>query len=315
MRQWRVGSFSMGLALILFGVLIMVGQVRGWGTSLEIAVRWWPVVLILVGVEVLLANALSGQDKPFIRYDWFGVLVTLCVVLCTAGVYTLTAVGVLPAIQSALTSTVYSVELPETSVSIDRDVSKVVVTAEDAEVEIRAAVPEKPGQMVIFGDGRVSASSEEDAINWAKGARVVSRKHGTTLYLSLKPPARRDGLGHVTSQHRWIILAPADRPIEFSELGTARVVARGLSVGWSVQASGPVAVELSPSDDVRLLASSVSPEMISGNVAWSTVEGYQERTDSAHGWSGKVAKTAAVGSGRHVLRIDTSGEIRVTVGD
>lgn len=315
MRQWRVGSISMGLALILFGVLIMVGQIRGWGTSLEIAVRWWPLVLILVGIEVLVASALAGQDKAFIRYDWFGVLVTLFIVLCSAGLYTLTAAGVLPAVQSALASAVYSVELPEESIRVDRDVSKVVVTAEDGEVEIRAAVQEEPGLMVIFGDGRVSASSEEEAMNWAKGARVVTRKHGTALYVSLKPPARRHGLGHVTAEHRWVILAPPDRAIEFSSLGTTRVVARGLKASWTVKARGPVAVDLSPSDDVRVLASTVSPDLISGNVAWSTVEGYEEPGDPAMNWPGKAAKTATLGNGRQVLRIDTLAEVCITVSD
>lgn len=315
MRQWRVGSISMGLTLVLFGVLIMVGQIRGWGTSLEIAIRWWPVVLILAGAEVLLASALAGQEKPYIRYDWFGVLVTLFVVLCSTGLYTLTATGVLPAVQSALVSAVYSVELPEECVRIDGDVKRVVVTAEDSEVEIRASAPEEPGLMVIFGDGRVSASSEEEAMNWAKGARVVSRKHGTTLYVSLKPPARRYGLGHVTAEHRWVILAPADRSIEFSSLGATRVVARGLEASWTVNARGSVAVDLGPSDDIRVLASTRFPDMISGDVAWSTVEGYDEPKDPAMNLSGRVAKTATLGNGRHVLRIDTLGEVRVTVSD
>lgn len=72
MREWRVGSLSMGITLLLIGISIAVSI---WsGTDALNALLWVaPVVFILLGAELLIHLKLSGKEKPVMRYDWMSM--------------------------------------------------------------------------------------------------------------------------------------------------------------------------------------------------------------------------------------------------
>ena len=73
----RVGTFTFGVTLVVCGLWMLLSLL------LPDADLWWmiklsPLVLIVLGVEVLLASRSGGK----IRYDWVGMV--LCFVLVTA---------------------------------------------------------------------------------------------------------------------------------------------------------------------------------------------------------------------------------------
>ena len=43
MRQWRVGSFSMGLVLVLLGIGLLLYQLKGAPAALDLIFNWWPL--------------------------------------------------------------------------------------------------------------------------------------------------------------------------------------------------------------------------------------------------------------------------------
>jgi len=68
MRCWRAGSITLGLALLAFGIAMLICNFFGVYTILDI-VMWWPVLLIVLGCEVLASLFLSG-DKPLkVKFD------------------------------------------------------------------------------------------------------------------------------------------------------------------------------------------------------------------------------------------------------
>ncbi|NLL52509.1 MAG: hypothetical protein GX248_07395 [Peptococcaceae bacterium] len=86
MRKWRVGTFSMGLILIAAGILLLAAEL--WGLNgAYLIVRWWPVILIVLGIEILAYVILSKEEQPKIKYDGLSIFLVIVVILISCGVY------------------------------------------------------------------------------------------------------------------------------------------------------------------------------------------------------------------------------------
>lgn len=76
----RVGTFTLGLALIVGGALLLAKIV--WpGLNVLLLLQFSPVVLIALGAEMLLAAAKPGEK---LRYDWLSIFVSF-LLICGAG--------------------------------------------------------------------------------------------------------------------------------------------------------------------------------------------------------------------------------------
>jgi hypothetical protein len=91
MRQWRVGTISMGILLITIGVLLIFQRVNGI-SSVAFILRWWPIVLILIGIEVLTYAYFSKQDSPKIKYDGLSIFIVIILIIFSVGAYTLSSI-------------------------------------------------------------------------------------------------------------------------------------------------------------------------------------------------------------------------------
>ena len=65
-KMHRVGTMTLGSVLIIFGILFLL-RIFLNGISYELIFRLWPIILILLGVEVLIANVRRKDEK--IIYD------------------------------------------------------------------------------------------------------------------------------------------------------------------------------------------------------------------------------------------------------
>jgi len=53
MKNKRVGTISMAIVLIGFGILIFIAQINKL-SAVELAIKFWPGILILLGIEILI---------------------------------------------------------------------------------------------------------------------------------------------------------------------------------------------------------------------------------------------------------------------
>lgn len=80
-RTHRVGSITLGSALVLFGILFLVHLFVPVLTY-EIIFHIWPCIFILLGIEILLAN--RKKNVEFV-YDGKAVFLTITInLLCHA---------------------------------------------------------------------------------------------------------------------------------------------------------------------------------------------------------------------------------------
>ncbi len=82
LRERRVGTFTFGVTLVAAG-LAMTAALFFPALDLRLFLRFSPLVLILLGTEVLLSSRKEGRMK----YDWLGMLLSFFLVLLALGVF------------------------------------------------------------------------------------------------------------------------------------------------------------------------------------------------------------------------------------
>jgi len=79
-RSRRVGSVTFGLTLILFGVLFLVHIVAP-SLHYEMIFELWPVVFVLLGIEILVENHRSNALNCRFIYDFPAIIMLLMLLL------------------------------------------------------------------------------------------------------------------------------------------------------------------------------------------------------------------------------------------
>ena len=80
LRVRRVGSVTFGLTLILFGILFLIHMALP-SLNYEVIFQFWPVVFILLGVEMLVENHKSSAEKCKFVYDFPAILMLVIMLL------------------------------------------------------------------------------------------------------------------------------------------------------------------------------------------------------------------------------------------
>lgn len=86
MRKWRVGTISMGILLVATGLLLLLSELQGLSGAAMI-LRWWPVILIVLGIEILAYIILSREEQPKVKFDGLSIFLVIFIVLVSSGVY------------------------------------------------------------------------------------------------------------------------------------------------------------------------------------------------------------------------------------
>lgn len=82
MKTRRVGSLTCGIMLVLIGALCLL-HIFLPALHYEYILRGWPIILILVGIEMLLANVNSSESLE-IKYDFAAVVLVFLLVIFAA---------------------------------------------------------------------------------------------------------------------------------------------------------------------------------------------------------------------------------------
>ncbi|MDD3889484.1 MAG: hypothetical protein PHR65_06145, partial [Syntrophomonadaceae bacterium] len=80
MRQWRVGTLSMGLLLIVLGAGLIFAQVNKVAV-IDVLLNWWPLLFILLGAEVLVQIGLNKDEVIKVKYDIFSIIIVFIIVM------------------------------------------------------------------------------------------------------------------------------------------------------------------------------------------------------------------------------------------
>lgn len=98
MKNKRVGTISMGIVLIFFGILIFISQVNNF-SAVEMFVKFWPGILIILGFEILYYVYTDKSEEIKIKYDGFSIFVVTIILIVNICIYGLIETGIMDLVE------------------------------------------------------------------------------------------------------------------------------------------------------------------------------------------------------------------------
>jgi len=86
MRRWRVGTISMGVLLVATGLLLFISELNGTNGA-GMILRWWPMILVVLGIEILAYVVFSREEQPKIKFDGLSIFLAVLIILVSTGIY------------------------------------------------------------------------------------------------------------------------------------------------------------------------------------------------------------------------------------
>ncbi|WNQ11526.1 hypothetical protein MJA45_00125 [Paenibacillus aurantius] len=212
MKRWRVGTFSMGAALLLMGLSLLMSIGSG-KDSAGLLLDWWPVIFLLLGGEILLHLFLSKEEKSMVSYDLFSLFIVGTLVAAGIGMAVLTSTGLVQELRMAAGRVERTRELPYIKQAVPAEVEKIVIQSAIPALKVDT-MPDK--ELHLFGSYRVMDEDKETAAGPSVTEQEVAsvRTVGRTLYVQVKELPRKRGLVDGYPSETATLVLPAGIPVE-----------------------------------------------------------------------------------------------------
>lgn len=268
MRKWRVGSISMGLSLVMLGLLLFLSRVQD-KPVIEPFMIWWPVIMIILGLEIVVHLFLSRQDHPILRYDILSIVFVGMIGTVGIAFTLLTSSGLFQELEAAVAAETHTYELPSVERPLGQGVERVVVEPGRRAINLEAA----EGEMVhVFGTYRATVSKAGEPPIQSASDYLMTKTVGDTLYIELKEPSHKEGPFQTHPDMEATLIIPANVRLEvrgnYNEIDLSALT---LQDDWLIENAGQVRVHLRDQHNLQLTALSRSP-LDEVNHPWDEVE-------------------------------------------
>ncbi|MFC7682085.1 hypothetical protein [Paenibacillus sp. GCM10028914] len=183
-RQWRVGTLSMGISLLLLGLLVLTSQWKGVEVF-DTALKWWPIIFILLGIEIV-GYTLFFRKGEFVKYDVFSILLIGFLTICCIGMAALSSTGIMDHIRRETGAIYKTVQIPEINMDVPSGVTKIIVQGSYMyNVKKDASSSNK---LLVFGS---LLTKDEELIKGDNMSTLIETKlAGNILYVNVAEPPR-----------------------------------------------------------------------------------------------------------------------------
>ncbi|SDK17537.1 hypothetical protein [Sediminibacillus albus] len=281
MRKWRVGSISMGAALIMLGVIVMLAQFNEWNET-DILLTWFPLILVILGVEIVLYISMSKQEQPVVKYDILSIIFITCLGGIALILFISASTGVLEMVKTTVQAEEVEGTLPAIEHPVNQEVKKVVLeSAEAVTVETN-----NTSNIHIFGTYQSSSINMEKGIK--PGDVAAFHQVGDTLYVEMLQAPTRPMFGYDDSEFSATVSIPGDIETEVrSWVAAAHLNLANMKNNWSLTDVDQVYLTDTDNADVKLTTEDVWEEEAASN------------------------QTNTFGEGTHQLQIDTANQLHI----
>lgn len=262
MKIKRVGTISMGVVLIAFGVILFLSQINKF-SALNIVLKLWPVILILIGLEILWCRYASRDESTVIKYDLFSIFIVLVILIANIGIFAVSESGLINRFQGMLLSSNYNIDKSINEYMVDGSINKIIIDNANNLV-IRATSGSK-----ISGISKLSvyASSKEEADELASSDDMRYEKSGDILYVYYSNNVKNN---YSYSNIRNLeIFLPDNIDVEVMNCYNLDLIYSGFNNKWTFDGVNSLNVRLDKTSNIDVRAFVESADSLSGNIKWS----------------------------------------------
>lgn len=258
MKIKRVGTFSMGIVLIAFGVIIFLSQISMF-SALSTVLKTWPVILILMGIEILYYRYLSKDDSVVIKYDMFSIFVIFIILFVNIGIFTIKESGLINRVMSVN----YNIDTAINEYIIDESINKIVINDANNLV-IRATEDSK-----ISGISKLNiyASSKEEANELTNLDNIRYEKSGNTLHVY--PVKNTNDYYSYSNTRNLDIFLPENIDVEVINCYNMDLIYEDFDNEWVFDRVSNINIRLDKISNVSIKAFVESVDYLNGNINWS----------------------------------------------
>lgn len=304
MKKRRVGTLSLGIFLIGLGSLLFYAQFNE-KNALEIAVNWWPVLLFLLGVEVLWYTYSAKEEAPKIKYDFFSIFVIFLFLIISMGVYGLSQTRLTSHLNAWLSAQEFQLQTSPEEVTLDETIKKIVLDVPSSDLRLRTGTED---HVMIFGEAYVTAENRTMAEKLIAPKMLVDRKVGDTLYLSFNLPLATNNSAYYARMEEITLIVPADRSLEVKSNRRLEVDVTGLKNRLLIEGRGNTELKVPAQSDYAITASVEAEHCLQGNAEWTVLDKKRgEEEQEQKGNPSPIQGELTFGEGRYKINILSSG--------
>jgi hypothetical protein len=304
MRTWRVGTFSMGAALLFLGVFLLLSRMLDMDFGYAM-MSWWPIILVILGAEILLFLLFSKQEKPYLKYDFLSIL--FVGILGTAGIgfAAVSSTGILDKVDEVVNREERTFDLPEFNEKLD-GIKRIIVQTGNSPITIEGASGK---DVSMFGTYRALTGEKEKPIS-KSSEYVSSHRNGDSLYITVKDlPNVTAGPFESHASMDATLLVPMGVKLEVTGNGNSVTMKpRQLMSDWSVDQVSHVSLYIQEESSLKVDAFDIQDLQGSGG-DWQVMK--EEKSSAAEGEysdsdGSRKDATFQSGGGEHRISISNS---------
>lgn len=305
LRTWRVGTISMGASLLFLGIFLLLSQFAGFSLS-HIMISWWPIILIVLGVEILAYIFLSRKEKPLLKYDFLSIFFVGIIGMVGIGFAILSSTGLLDAIDDSLSQEEKTFELPTLTEKVDASIKRIVLDADQYPVKIEGTASQ---EVTMFGTYTASIAKGKKLVSKVEDYLSVQQK-GDTLFVSVKRlPSETGPFHHYYAQLEATVLIPENVKLEIiGQDNHITLKPRKMKSDWAIENASDISLYIEKNSDINVGAKRVS-ELVSENGKWTTSSSTQNGIDGENFKNG----TFKIGKGTHSIHIVKAYQVSLNI--
>lgn len=293
MRQRRVGTISMGFLLIGLGFALLISRLNGFNELS--ALKYWPVLLIIIGGEILWYVYRAKEDNVKVRYDIFSIFMVMIIIFTCVGLLGLTQIGIVDKLSVVVNAQDYQLQVPDKSIVTDSQVKKIIIEGpRNCSMTVRAT---NNKELVWRGKAYVSADSIETAEKLVQQDYIISKKIGEILYISHNNTLRYNDMNYYARLGECTIFVPSNKQVEIENKYPLKVVYDELMSDWFIDSHHNIEILLKDNIDMEITAPNGSIRMINSKENKEDDKEKQERL--------------VIGKGTHKLKVINCDNIKV----
>lgn len=297
MRTWRVGTISMGASLLLLGIFLLFSQLFGFDLF-HIMISWWPIILIVLGLEILVFLFLSKKEKPMLTYDFLSIF--FVGILGTVGIAfaVLSSTGIMDKLEELMHQEDRTFELPELTLKMNEDIKRVVLNTDHYPITVEGTLE---NELSMFGTYRSQSGKGVKLISETSDY-VITKQKGDTLFVNVKVLPINPGPFGSSNTMKATVLIPAKLKVEIEgNHNPITLKPRTLMSDWNVDRASDLSIHLGNDSDVNVVA--VGAQEISGQEEWKVTREKMDGNPYDEEHSRIKQANYVMGKGTHQIQI------------